>query len=556
MASRVEIELKTIVDKAIADLKKVGQAVTGVDTAAKKSKGGLKEFASGADNVVRGMTGLSLTTLGAGGTILEFGKFIKDSVTEVGNYAKEIRTLSTDIGATAEETQMLIQAADDVGISVGTLQTGLEAAIRKGVKPSIEGMGELADQYNSIQDPIERTKFLMDNFGRSGADLARLMELGGKGMKAAGEEAKKLGLVLDQEALAAAERARVAYDDLGDTWEGIKLKAGTAAIPTVTNLTKVVKFLLSPTEDVNDAWRQLMADIGLAPPVINSAVGGFGDLRAAEQQTTDATEEVTTADYNARNALEMRSQAMDDAIAAGKELTGMQGDLAKATDDLASAEQNWMDKAGGDLVGLLDDAGLKAGAYGDALTVIDGVYGTDLATQKAYKDDLKEAVDQYKKTGDLEAFKTKLGEIKDTYLPLNDAVLEATNKVNDLNTAINNLQDKDVYIYEHTIKTTDPEPMAGVGSGPRERSGQGSGNIGVDQEFAEGGSMVVPPGHPNDDYIIGVSSGEQVNVTPPGQAGAGGVNIYGDITVVANNPTDFINQLRNARKSGAAYIHR
>jgi len=48
-----------------------------------------------------------------------------------------------------------------------------------------------------------------------------------------------------------------------------------------------------------------------------------------------------------------------------------------------------------------------------------------------------------------------------------------------------------------------------------------------DSEFATGGSMVVPAGYSNDDYLIGVSSGEYVNVTPAGQApsGAGGINI-------------------------------
>jgi antitoxin component HigA of HigAB toxin-antitoxin module len=85
--------------------------------------------------------------------------------------------LGRTIGATPEEASKLIQAADDVQISYETLTTALEAAIRKGVEPTIEGLGGLADQYNAIQDPIERTKFLMDNFGRSGADLAPLMEL-------------------------------------------------------------------------------------------------------------------------------------------------------------------------------------------------------------------------------------------------------------------------------------------------------------------------------------------------------------------------------------------
>jgi len=59
------------------------------------------------------------------------------------------------------------------------------------------------------------------------------------------------------------------------------------------------------------------------------------------------------------------------------------------------------------------------------------------------------------------------------------------------------------------------------------RGSSGDSPGGGDSEFATGGSMVVPAGYNNDDYLIGVSSGEYVNVTPSGQApsGAGGINI-------------------------------
>ena len=57
--------------------------------------------------------------------------------------AKQVRDLARDIGATPEEASKLIQAADDVNVSVGTLEAGLRAAIRKGIEPTIEGMGEL-----------------------------------------------------------------------------------------------------------------------------------------------------------------------------------------------------------------------------------------------------------------------------------------------------------------------------------------------------------------------------------------------------------------------------
>jgi hypothetical protein len=55
---------------------------------------------------------------------------------------------------------------------------------------------------------------------------------------------------------------------------------------------------------------------------------------------------------------------------------------------------------------------------------------------------------------------------------------------------------------------------------------------GPPQGFQHGGSMVVPPGFPNDSYMIGVSSGERVDVrTPAQQRRPSGGNTY-NYTVV------------------------
>ena len=149
-------------------------------------------------------------------------------------YAGQIRELQRSIGATAEESSKLIQAADDVGISAGTLQSALEAAIKRGVKPTIAGIGDLADQYNAIQDPIEKTKFLMDNFGKSGADLAPLMLLGRDGIRAAGDEAERLGLVMGQDGVDAARQYEIAMDDFNDSVLAVKLAIAQNLLPAVS----------------------------------------------------------------------------------------------------------------------------------------------------------------------------------------------------------------------------------------------------------------------------------------------------------------------------------
>jgi hypothetical protein len=217
----VAIEFKAMVDGAIAALNKVDRQalspLTHAFDAAKKNTQALRD-------------GFGLVQQGA-----EYVQQALDATVGVTTeYAKQVRDLSREIGASAEQTSMLIQAADDVGIEFGTLERAMEGAIRKGVKPSIEGMGALSDQYLAIQDPIERTKFLMDNFGRSGADLAPLMEKGSAGIKAMGEEAKRTGLVMSQEAVTAAREYEIALDNMNDQVQGLQVQLGKMLTPAVT----------------------------------------------------------------------------------------------------------------------------------------------------------------------------------------------------------------------------------------------------------------------------------------------------------------------------------
>lgn len=202
--------------------KKTGTGTQDLNKELKTSKLSLTDLKSGLDLAVGGFR-----------TVQAAVQSVIDPTVE---YAGQVRTLGRTIGASAEESSKLIQAADDVGVSVDTLQGALEAAIKRGVEPTIEGIGKLADEYNAIEDPIARTKFLMDKFGKSGADLAPLMEQGADGIAAAGEEAERLGLVLSEEGVQSAREYEIAVDNLEDALNGLKITIGQKVIPIITDL--------------------------------------------------------------------------------------------------------------------------------------------------------------------------------------------------------------------------------------------------------------------------------------------------------------------------------
>jgi hypothetical protein len=146
------------------------------------------------------------------------------------------------------------------------------------------------------------------------------------------------------------------------------------------------------------------------------------------------------------NQAERSIQFQSELKAVSESLTTANQNLSLAYIDLRNTQQDWMDGAGGDVANVLESAGLKGEDYRKALGAIDDVYGTGLGIQQAYKDDLKALTDEYAETKDLDTFKTKLGELKDTYMPLNEQVKEATDNVIALRDAIDLLESKKIRI--------------------------------------------------------------------------------------------------------------
>ena len=204
----------------------------GADT--KDLQKGLTGAKQGLGDVTKGVMSSVLGFATFSGAVLAAGKALKDTINDTVAYAEQVRQLSRTIGSTPEEASKLIQAADDVKVSFETMQTAMNIAIKKGLDPTIDGMGALADEYVAIQDPIDRSRFLLENFGRSGGEMAALMEIGADGIRELGDAAESTGLVLSQVDLDATRTYEKALDELSDTFEGMKIEVGLEIIPIVT----------------------------------------------------------------------------------------------------------------------------------------------------------------------------------------------------------------------------------------------------------------------------------------------------------------------------------
>ena len=175
-------------------------------------------------------------------------KVVEETVGEFTTYAKTVEDMARVTGSSAEEVSRLIQVSDDLQISTASLEQAMAGAVRKGIDPSVDSIASLSDQYLALAPGLKRSQFLVEKFGRSGLEMAKLMEQGGDKIREMGEEVDD-SLIITDEAIEANQRYMKAMDDLGDAVQGAKIKMGgwlaellAANIEIVTGQTKLLSF--------------------------------------------------------------------------------------------------------------------------------------------------------------------------------------------------------------------------------------------------------------------------------------------------------------------------
>lgn len=447
-----------------------------------QAEGAAKKFSTGVKQ-----SGMSLTELSSGIGLAKqsfgvlkgvFGATAGATV----DYAKQVRDLGRTIGATAEESSKLIQAADDVKVSYEALSTGLETAVRKGFDPSIAGLGRLADQYNAIQDPIARAKFAMDTFGRAGADLAPLLEKGSAGIRALGEEAEALGLVMSGEGVQSALEYEQAVDELTDAWTGFKITLGTEVLPAVTDaiqgmndsaaavrlMNKAVDEGVISGEEMGQMWAGMRTHTVTAGEVIT-------DL-------TRRMEFASVTSYGMAGGWDRVSGAVSGATPTIGGATPVVWGLSDATlaladnmRDVATAQDEWGEKAGGDFSRALDTAGVEGEEFNTALGHVDSIMGTSLQAQDDYRDRVQKIADQFARDGNVDTFRTALNKLKDEMQPQIQRNDEYYQKLQQIETTLIRLSRGswpiDVVMQIHNFGTDGPTPIETIGAPGMRQSG-------------------------------------------------------------------------------------
>lgn len=206
-------------------------------------------------------------------------------------YATEVSETSRKLGTSTDEASRLIQIADDVFISYDKMTAAMTIAQKKGITPNIEGLAKLAEQYNKLAPGTERMKFLLDNFGRSGAEMGKLMEMGADGIRKAGE-AVDSSLALTQEAVDINNQYKQSITELGDAWDGLTFRTAPALEKAMTDVIATVTLGIKATSAYSDylsgkiSFAELQQQAAAAAEDYKKALDGIAPITARVTETT------------------------------------------------------------------------------------------------------------------------------------------------------------------------------------------------------------------------------------------------------------------------------
>lgn len=196
--------------------------------------------------------------------------------------ADDLNTLAKQYGVTTAQIQKMNFAQDTIDVSTEdmlasmaklTKQMGAESAVFDQLGVSITDMSgnyrsaedvwyDTLEALSKITNETERDIIAQELFGKSAAELAGIIDDGGAALRAMGDEAESMGLILSQDALDSANQFNDAVDRLKATASQAFLEAGASLaeslIPALESLVENVSAVITWFGDLDGSTQTLI----------------------------------------------------------------------------------------------------------------------------------------------------------------------------------------------------------------------------------------------------------------------------------------------------------
>lgn len=254
------------------------QSLKSLEKQASTSNAKIAEVSAGAEKLAAGASKVqqatkTMSTVAAGGVVAIGGLAVK-----TGQYADELNTLSNQSGFSTEEIQKWQYASDLVDVSTDDIisaatkmknnmdstsssvtgafsKLGVSVTDAEGnMRDSTDVFYEVIAALSKVGNETERDQLAMDIFGRGADNLAGIIDDGGAALKAYGDEAKRSGLILSQDALDSANQ-------FNDGLDLLKAKATAAFMESGASLTENLLPVLDKLVEVGSSVLEWISNI-------------------------------------------------------------------------------------------------------------------------------------------------------------------------------------------------------------------------------------------------------------------------------------------------------
>lgn len=273
----------------------------------------LEQLAAGADNIAGKLDKASHVmapfSAAAAGALAGLAGAGYKAVTA----ADDLNTLSKQTGISTADLQKFQFASDRIDVSLETM-TGSMTKLKKNMASSskdtqaaFEKLGvsvrDVSDgsmrQVTNVFDDVvkalaaipnetERDQLAMQLFGKSADQLAGVIDDGGEALKAYGEQAEEMGLILSQDTLDRINETNDRIDEMKATFSASLLEVGAvvaeALAPIVTQVSEIVRSIAERLQALTPEQMQvvmgILAVVAAIAPLLSVGAKLFGGISA------------------------------------------------------------------------------------------------------------------------------------------------------------------------------------------------------------------------------------------------------------------------------------
>lgn len=158
------------------------------------------------------------------------------------------------------------EAANGTGAAKGAFkELGIELRTTDGrLKDSEALLAEVADAMEGVQSPADKLRLAFQMFDTDGAKMVNVLAGGSAELERLREEARKLGIVLDEDTIRAAQRFQDNLDTLRKGAEAFANRLTSAALPAFVAITNAMINFSAHTGDIVGALVEVARYAGVA----------------------------------------------------------------------------------------------------------------------------------------------------------------------------------------------------------------------------------------------------------------------------------------------------